>query len=159
MSLTNSLVPAKAEANQSKRSADGLDPRLRGDDHIGDPSAMRVRFADTAATFTMTSVLDIREEHARILRDVLQKLLPPHARAYVFGSRAHGGARRYSDLDLALEWSGPLGLDRLGAIAEALSESDIPYKVDIVDLATVDPSFRARIAEGCIPFETADTGG
>ena len=79
----------------------------------------------------MTSVLDIREEHARILRDVLQKLLPPHARAYVFGSRAHGGARRYSDLDLALEWSGPLGLDRLGAIAEALSESDIPYKMTL----------------------------
>ena len=107
----------------------------------------------------MTWVLDIREEHARILRDVLRKLLPPQARAYVFGSRVHGSARRYSDLDLALEWSGPLGLDRLGAIAEALSESDIPYKVDIVDLATVDPSFRARIAQDCIPFETADAGG
>jgi predicted nucleotidyltransferase len=106
----------------------------------------------------MTSVLDIREEHARILRDVLRKHLPPQARVYVFGSRVHDGARRYSDLDLALEWSGPLGLDRLAAIAEALSESDIPYKVDIVDLATVDPSFRARIATDSIPFETADTG-
>jgi uncharacterized protein len=107
----------------------------------------------------MTSVLDIREDHARILRDVLRELLPPQARAYVFGSRVHGGARRYSDLDLALEWIGPLGLDRLGAIAEALSESDIPYKVDIVDLATVDPLFRTRITADCIPFEIADTGG
>ena len=107
----------------------------------------------------MTTTLDIREEHARILRDVLRKHLPAQARAYVFGSRAHGGARRYSDLDLALEWSAPLGLDRLGAIAEALSESDIPYKIDLVDLATVDPSFRARIAKDCILFEIADTGG
>ena len=87
----------------------------------------------------MTSVLDIHEEHARILRDVLRKPLPPRARA--------------------LEWSGQLGLERLGAIAEALCESDIPYKVDIVDLETVDPSFRARIAKDCIPFETANAGG
>jgi hypothetical protein len=50
-------------------------------------------------------------------------------------------------------------LDRLGAIAEALSESDIPYKVDLVDLATVEPWFRARIAESGVPFAITDTGG
>jgi len=93
------------------------------------------------------------------LRGVLRELLPPQARAYVFGSRFHGGARRYSDLDLALEWIGPRRLERLGAIAETLSEGDIPYKVDIVDLATVDPLFKARIAADCIPFEFADAGG
>ena len=27
---------------------------------------------------------------------------------------------------------------------EALSESDLPYKVDIVDLSTVDPSFKTQ---------------
>ena len=98
----------------------------------------------------MTATLDIRDEHAAILRDVLREYLPAGARAFVFGSRAHGRARRYSDLDLALEWDRPLGLALIGAIAEALSESDLPYKVDIVDLAVVDPSFRARIAASCI---------
>ena len=107
----------------------------------------------------MTSVLDMREDHARILRDVLCSYLPPDARAYVFGSRAHGGARRYSDLDLALEWVQPLGLDVLGQIAEALSDSDIPYKVDLVDLSTADAGFRARIASSCIPFDTTESGG
>ncbi|HEX4172721.1 MAG TPA: nucleotidyltransferase domain-containing protein [Acetobacteraceae bacterium] len=106
----------------------------------------------------MTPVLDMCEEHIRILCDVLRKLLPKDARAYVFGSRVCGGARRYSDLDLALEWIGPLGLDVLGEIAEALSESDIPYKVDIVDLATAAPAFRARIAEDWLPFEITDRG-
>jgi predicted nucleotidyltransferase len=94
----------------------------------------------------MTAALDIRDDHAAILRGVLRTYLPPGARAYVFGSRAHGRARRYSDLDLALEWDRPLGLDVVGQIAEALSESDLPYKVDIVDLALVEPTFRARIA-------------
>ncbi len=67
--------------------------------------------------------------------------------------------RRYSDLDLALEWDQPLGLDVIGEIAEALSESDLPYKVDIVDLLTVDPAFRARIAADCMAFDTIEAGG
>ena len=100
----------------------------------------------------MTSALDMRDDHARILRSVLRTHLPKGARAYVFGSRARGGARQYSDLDLALEWDRPLGLDFLGRIAEALSESDLPYRVDIVDLLTTAPSFRAQIIVGCVPF-------
>lgn len=104
-------------------------------------------------------VLDMCEEHIRIVCDVLHTLLPKEARAYVFGSRVSGGARRYSDLDLALEWVRPLGLDVLGEIAEALSESDLAYKVDIVDLATVTPAFRASLAGHLLPFEITDRGG
>jgi predicted nucleotidyltransferase len=98
----------------------------------------------------MTAALDVRPEHAAILLRVLRQYLPAGARVLVFGSRAHGRARQYSDLDLALEWERPLGLDLIGQIAEALSESDLPYKTDIVDLATVDPAFRGRIAADCI---------
>jgi predicted nucleotidyltransferase len=107
----------------------------------------------------MTATLDLREDHAAMVRGVLRAHLPPGARAYVFGSRAHGRASTYSDLDLALEWDRPLGLDVIGEIAEALSESDLPYKVDIVDLSIVDPAFRARIAADCIAFNTTEAGG
>lgn len=106
----------------------------------------------------MTAALDLREDHAAILLGVLRTHLPDGARAYVFGSRAHGGARRFSDLDLALEWDRPLGFDITGRIAEALSESDLPYKVDIIDLATVEPEFRARIAADCIQLEVGTRG-
>lgn len=98
-------------------------------------------------------------EHAAILRDVLRQYLPDGARASVFGSRAQGGARQYSDLDLALEWDRPLELDLIGQIAEALSESDLPYKVDIVDRSTVDPAFRARITAGCVTLPDDDAAG
>jgi predicted nucleotidyltransferase len=100
----------------------------------------------------MTATLDMRDEHAAIVRAILRAHLPAGAQAFVFGSRAHGGARRYSDLDLALTWDQPLGLDLIGGIAEALSESDLPYKVDVVDLATVDPGFRARIMRDAVPM-------
>ena len=75
----------------------------------------------------------------------------------MFGSRAHGGARRYSDLDLALEWDRPLGLDVIGQIAEALSDSDLPFKVDIVDLSLVEPAFRRRIAADCVPLDVSSS--
>ena len=70
---------------------------------------------------------------------------PAGTSARVFGSRATASARRYSDLDLALEWEKPLSLDVLGDVAEALSESDLPYKVDVLDVRSVEPVFRALI--------------
>ena len=100
----------------------------------------------------MTAALDLRDDHAAILSAVLRAHLPAGARAYAFGSRVNGSARPYSDLDLALQWNQPLGLEIVGRIAEALSESDLPFKVDIVDLAMVDPAFRARIGAQCVPL-------
>ena len=105
----------------------------------------------------MTATLDLREDHAAILHSVLRTNLPVDARAYVFGSRARGGARRYSDLDLALEWDQPLGMDVIGQIAEALSDSDLPFKVDIVDLSMVEPAFRRRIAADCVPLDVSSS--
>lgn len=98
----------------------------------------------------MTATLDVRDEELANLRTVLREQLPNGVRAFVFGSRAHGGARRYSDLDLALACDQPPGLDLIGSIAEALSESDLPYKVDVVDLSTVDRPFRERIMCRCV---------
>jgi predicted nucleotidyltransferase len=53
---------------------------------------------------------------------VLAVHLPKGAEVFIFGSRAVGGARPYSDLDPALAWNAPLSFDVLGRIAEALSE-------------------------------------
>ena len=100
----------------------------------------------------VTGALDIRDAERAILTRVLRDSLPSHVRAYVFGSRARGGARAYSDLDLALAGDGPLNPDLIGEIAEALSESDLPYRVDIVDLAMVEPPFRARVMREALAY-------
>ena len=93
----------------------------------------------------MSQTIDLSPPELDIVRGVLRAHLPPGTRAWVFGSRATATARRYSDLDLAVEWEVALGLDVLGEVAEALSESDLPYKVDVVDLRSVEPAFRALI--------------
>lgn len=43
-------------------------------------------------------------------------------------------------------------LDLIGEIAEALSESDLPFRVDLVDLAAVEPPFRARVSRDAVPL-------
>src|SRR5205823_8281589 len=57
-----------------------------------------------------------------------------------------GRSRRYSDLDLAIDAGRPVTLDELAQLAEAFRESDLPYKVDIVDWRSIDDRFRQMIA-------------
>jgi predicted nucleotidyltransferase len=93
----------------------------------------------------MTRTIDLQPGDLSILRAVLRSHLPPDTAVWVFGSRVTGTARRYSDLDLALEGDAPLDWDRLIRLKDALSESDLTIKVDVVDLRTVDPAFRLLI--------------
>lgn len=93
----------------------------------------------------MTTSLDITTPHLAIVRALLRAHLPAGNVVHVFGSRMLGRDRRYSDLDLALESDGAPAPDVIAARAEALSESDLPCRVDLVDLALVDPAFRDRV--------------
>lgn len=80
---------------------------------------------------------------------LVRSVLSQHAAGltvWVFGSRAKGQAKPYSDLDLALIGDRPMPSAQLAALAEAFSESDLPWKVDLVDWANTAPSFRALIA-------------
>lgn len=94
----------------------------------------------------MTRTIALSPDERAIVCDILRAHLPPDTQVWAFGSRATGTARRCSDLDLALEADGPLGLAVLADVAGALSESDLTYKVDVIDLRSVDPAFRALIA-------------
>jgi predicted nucleotidyltransferase len=103
----------------------------------------------------MTRALDLEPHHRTILLELLRAQLPSGVRVWVFGSRATGTARRRSDLDLALEGPEPLDPAVTGELAEALLESDLPYTVDLIDLRTVAPEFRARIGRDCIELPLA----
>jgi uncharacterized protein len=78
---------------------------------------------------------------------------------WVFGSRAIGRARQYSDVDLALEGEKPLDLDLLGRLRDAFSESDLTITVDVLDLRAVDPAFRQIIENQMVPFQFSAPGG
>ncbi|MDZ7868554.1 MAG: nucleotidyltransferase domain-containing protein [Rheinheimera sp.] len=73
-----------------------------------------------------------------------QRLLAGYP-VWAFGSRAEGRGKAYSDLDLVIVSTEPLPLALLAEVAEAFSESDLPWKVDLVDWATTSEAFRQRI--------------
>jgi type I restriction enzyme S subunit len=83
------------------------------------------------------------------LRQVLAILaahLPAAATVWMFGSRAAGRAGRHSDLDLAIDAGRPLTLDEAAELAEAFCDSDLPYRVDLLDWQCADRHFRETIA-------------
>ena len=93
----------------------------------------------------MSQPLDLRPEHAKIVRDILAERLPAGVTVHVFGSRAKGTAKPYSDLDLALKGGDRLPLALIADLADAFSESDLPFKVDILDWRSAAASFQAVI--------------
>ena len=89
--------------------------------------------------------IDIRPDHWTIVRDILRRHVPQYE-VWAFGSRAKWTAKPYSDLDLAVITDRPLPLALGAAVSDDFSESDLPWKVDVVDWATTSESFR-RIIE------------
>jgi predicted nucleotidyltransferase len=65
---------------------------------------------------------------------------------YLFGSRAGERYQHFSDIDIALEAQGKsVPPELVSQLIEALEESLIPYKVDLVDLATTDDACRDKV--------------
>lgn len=90
--------------------------------------------------------LDMAPGHEHIVLDILDAHLPAGVTVWAFGSRVHGRARRYSDLDLAIDAGRRLTIDETAAIREAFDESDLPYRVDILDWRAIGAEFRSLIA-------------
>lgn len=88
--------------------------------------------------------IDISPAHLKIVHNILRAYVPQYE-VWAFGSRARGAAKTYSDLDLAVISKKPISLETSAALADAFSESDLPYKVDVVDWATAKESFRQII--------------
>jgi predicted nucleotidyltransferase len=72
----------------------------------------------------------------------------------VFGSRATGQARRYSDLDIGLAGE-PLGQEQLAQLTDELEESDLPVRVDVVNLTTAGERLREHALQGAVALELA----
>ena len=88
--------------------------------------------------------LDLRPDYEAIVLRILRRHVPDR-KVLGYGSRATWTAKDYSDLDLAILGDEPLSLDVTSALAEAFRESDLPFKVDLVDWARADETFRKII--------------
>jgi uncharacterized protein len=80
-------------------------------------------------------------------------------RVWAFGSRAKGHrVKRYSDLDLLIDGDS-LSFREAALLEEALDESRLPFKVDVVQMPVLAPEFRARIEPELVLIQGRETSG
>ena len=92
----------------------------------------------------------LEDRHLNFIKETLKKYISnPDAKFYIFGSRARGEYREYSDVDIAID-----SLDLTSEIKSKLEiefeNSTFPYEVDIVDLNNIKESFKNLIKEDLV---------
>ena len=91
----------------------------------------------------------LEKKHLDILYNCISKTFDADIPdVYLFGSRATGKHKKHSDIDLGLISKSKTNSDfekKLDQLKSELEESDLPYKVDIVDLYNVEPTYEKSI--------------
>lgn len=88
--------------------------------------------------------IDANPTDLKTVRKILDAHVP-EIEVRAFGSRVSWTARETSDLDLALMTDEPLDTLQMALLREAFTNSDLPFRVDIVDWATTSSRFRKVI--------------
>ncbi len=83
------------------------------------------------------------------LAAMLEPIMGDHSLS-LFGSRARGGYGDFSDIDIVAEGTEPIPLAVLAKVESALSESDLPVKVDLVDARRASAEFLELIAKDLV---------
>ena len=89
----------------------------------------------------MKPLLALSGEELSVVKAILRAHLPNSVTVHVFGSRAVGQPKAWSDLDLLLEAAAPVPLSTIATLTEVFEESELPWKVDIVDRRTISEGF------------------
>ena len=99
--------------------------------------------------------IDIVPADLEIVRQTLQDFVPD-IEVRAFGSRVEWMVRETSDIDLALMTDERLPTSQMANLREAFSESDLPFKVDLIDWAGTSDNFRKIIEREYVVVQTKD---
>lgn len=89
-------------------------------------------------------MIDLSPQNMSVVIDILARLVPDE-QCMAFGSRTNGTAKPYSDLDLVIMNEVPLDFHTLGSLYEEFAESDLPFRVDILQWSRLDGTFKDNI--------------
>jgi predicted nucleotidyltransferase len=90
------------------------------------------------------SLLDVPQADIPLICDLVKQAFPD-AKLYAFGSRVKGTARAYSDLDLAIDCGKKIPRPELFHLQDLFEESELNYKVDLVDFCALSNDFQRLI--------------
>jgi len=86
----------------------------------------------------------------RVRKLILDYLKDYDIKVLYYGSRARGDYRNTSDVDIGLIPGKDFKLHIISLLREALEESTIPYKVDVINLNNTRQEFQAEILKDAI---------
>ena len=89
-------------------------------------------------------MIALSERQLETTRGILARRLAG-CEVVAFGSRVNGGARPSSDLDMAVIGRERMDFSELLRLKDDFAESDLPFRVDVVDWHRADPGFREII--------------
>jgi predicted nucleotidyltransferase len=86
-------------------------------------------------------MIDYNKKYLTMIKEIIFSIIDKNEyKVFLFGSRATKKFNRYSDVDIGLLGNKPIG-NAYYKIINKIKESDITYRVDIVDFALVDEKF------------------
>lgn len=99
---------------------------------------------------TITPTITLTPAQSQEVCSILRKVLTSREakqplQAWVFGSRATGRARPFSDLDLLISQPPGLGWREKADLADAFEASNLPFRVDVVETSRLSHTMAARV--------------
>lgn len=88
-------------------------------------------------------MIDLEIKYIDFIKETISQYLQ-NCKIYIFGSRTKGTARKYSDIDIALDCK-DLNENILLKIKNHFEDSTLPYEVDILDLNNISETFKKHI--------------
>ncbi|MEA2081533.1 MAG: nucleotidyltransferase domain-containing protein [Elusimicrobiota bacterium] len=89
----------------------------------------------------------------RVFNEILSSFSKSEvAKIFIFGSRARGDAYPASDIDVGIEFEGGVkdGRRKIALLREKFENSNIPQKVDVVNLNDTSEEFKNEIFKEAI---------
>jgi len=86
----------------------------------------------------------LQQEYKDKILGILTVLFP-NAKIYLFGSRARGTHSEKSDIDIAIDEGKPVRPRRIGEANNMFAESNILYKIDVLDFRSVSETMKQFI--------------
>jgi predicted nucleotidyltransferase len=95
------------------------------------------------------------ENEANLIRSLIRERAGAYApfTVWIFGSRSIGNYRKYSDVDLLFDGEN-LNSRVLVELSEALDDSELPYKFDLVLLKNLEPAYSESVLKSRKTFYT-----
>lgn len=89
-------------------------------------------------------MIDVSGKHLETIRRILAEYVG-NCEVRAFGSRIGQTAKKHSDLDVAVVGTKKMNQRTKMLLREAFEESDLPFRVDVIDYNTISDEFRAII--------------